>query len=55
MEILLKTNKHMVCCLVEKQRVLDRNNLIEKNYKISLESKLFAKIVRNAAIHDNDN
>ena len=32
--------------------VLDRNTLFEKKiYKISLETKLMSKIVRNAAIH----
>ena len=37
-------------------RVLDRNNLFEKkNYKISLEIKVIAKIVRNIAVMDNGN
>ena len=36
--------------------VLDRNNLFDKKiYKISLETKVIAKIVRNTAVMDNDN
>ena len=34
---------------------LDRNILFKKNYKISLKTKLMSKIVRNAAVHDNNN
>ena len=37
-------------------RVLDRNNLFEKkNYKISLETKVIAKVVRKAVVMNNNN
>ena len=36
--------------------ILDRNTLSEKkNYKISFETKLIVKVVRNAAIMDSGN
>ena len=37
-------------------RVLDLNTLFEKkNYKISLETKLMSKVVRNTTVHDSNN
>ena len=36
--------------------VLDRNNLFDKiNYKISLETKVITKVMRNAAVRDSGN